>query len=107
MQNSKCKCADTSRRPRSSTLFALFAFGVSHLRLSLDVPDAFAVEERDDAVFAHLQRRTELTGSHRRRGARALDHSPGFEMLGRGVAKDRAGGEEAPGAIGDGGAVER
>src|SRR5687768_9389677 len=105
MQNSKCKRTNASGTPHFSR-FESFLHLHFALRRSLDVPDAFAVEERDDSVFADLQDRTELTGGHCRSGPRTLDRSLRFKMFGRRVAKDRADGEEAPRTIGDGGAVE-
>ena len=67
-----------------------------------DVPDPFAVEERDDAVLADLQHRTEAAGGHRGGRARPLDrpspnsHRPPARMPQDGARREQPAGRDRP-----------
>src|SRR5882672_12525216 len=76
------------------------------VRSPLDVPDAFAIVERNLAVFADLEDGAKRAGGHRRGRPRALGDAALFEFVRLRMPQDGSGGEHPRVAVDDDGAVD-
>src|SRR5712691_9715331 len=72
-----------------------------------DIPDTFPVIERNLAVFAHLEHRTEPARRHRGRRPCTFNDPALLQLLGWWMSQDCAGGKETALAIDHDRAVQR